>query len=184
MEDNLPEMPDWLPPVIVLDGLWDEWIERLYQVFDNDFKNPFCFHVGTKLQIDNRIIPGERFEEGFWHIVTTDNRYNGGRDIDPRRAERLPWCAPTITHPDAPEVLFWDYREGSQKIRTYLWLSQHDYVVILERRRKVFYLVTAFYLDGRNRREAMEKKRQKGLKKQEPLQGKPSDSRSPFTHGE
>jgi hypothetical protein len=56
-----------------------------------------------------------------------------------------------------------DYAEGSGKVRTYLWLYQCDYVVILEkvvRRGKslAFMLLTAFPLDGASRRRAMQRK--------------------------
>lgn len=55
-----------------------------------------------------------------------------------------------------------DYQEGDGRVRTYLWLEQYDYVVILERKAKrlgtAAFLVTAFHIDGAQRREGLERK--------------------------
>jgi hypothetical protein len=62
----------------------------------------------------------------------------------------------------------WDYQEGSGKVRTYLWLENYDYVVVLERRllrngRTVAFLITAFYVSGSRSRSKLVKKHQRRL---------------------
>ena len=86
--------------------------------------------------------------------------------MDPRRAERLPWCRPTIEHCSDPEVRIWDYREGNGRIRTYVWLQNYDYVVVLEKRslrggRSIAFLITAFYVSGGQSRSGLAKKYQR-----------------------
>ena len=50
-------------------------------------------------------------------------------------------------------------------MRIYLWLEQYEYVIILERKAKrlgmVAFLVTAFHVDGPQRREGLERKYRK-----------------------
>ena len=74
----------------------------------------------------------------------------------------MKWCRAVIDNCSTPDVVTCDYDEGG-RIRTYLWLYQCDYVVILEkvvRRGKevALMLVTAFPLEGKSRRRAMQRK--------------------------
>lgn len=89
---------------------------------------------------------------------------SGERLLDSPRAKRLAWARATIDHAESDDVVVFDYEEGSGRVRTYLWVNDQDYVVILERQnrghRQGYFLVTAFSLDGPSRRRAMEKKYQ------------------------
>ncbi len=86
----------------------------------------------------------------------------GERLLDNRRAERLSWCVPIICNSNDDEVKVWDYKESSGRVRTYLWLKNMDYVVVLERKEikfeEVFFLITAYYVDGASRRRHLHKK--------------------------
>jgi hypothetical protein len=155
--------PGWLPEIISVNGEYREVVARLYVIFETDFKvaRP---RLG-KLQVwwDKRILPGEQYEEGFWHLITRSDRATLDRLHDPRRAERLPWCRPTICHHADPAVTAWDYREATGKVRTYLWLEQIDYVIILEKRPTkshgtVAFLVTAYHVDGEDTRRSLRQK--------------------------
>ena len=60
-------------------------------------------------------------------------------------------------------MLVFDYEEGNDRIRTYLWVHEADYVVILEKRERsgrinAYSLVTAFVLDGPSRKRDMQRK--------------------------
>lgn len=52
------------------------------------------------------------------------------------------------SHHDAVKV--WDFRERNGGLRTYLWLEEWDYAVVLEKRPhrigEIAFLITAFYL--------------------------------------
>jgi hypothetical protein len=156
-------LPDWLPELIDTDGKWNEILERLYAVFEIDFKTGGPRFDGLLVRWDQRRLEGDSREEGFWHLVTRDDKDVDGRLLDTPRAKRLRWCRATIDHSAQPDVLVFDYLEGNGKVRTYLWVHEHDYVVILEkviRKGKciAFFLVTAFLLDRPSRVRAMEKK--------------------------
>ena len=68
--------------------------------------------------------------------------------------------APAILHPSGPAVKVWGYRKGNGRIRTYVWLEDLDYVVVLQKRPvrtrrgpiAIAFLVTAFHLDGEGSR--------------------------------
>lgn len=156
-------LPDWLPEEIDTNGTWGEILERLYAVFESDFKNGRPRFDGLPVWWDRRCLDGDPHEEGFWHLVTRDDKATGDRLLDTPRARRLRWCRATIDHEAEPDVLVFDYLEGNGKTRTYLWVHQCDYVVILERalrkgKHVAYSLVTAFYLDGPSRRDSMQRK--------------------------
>ncbi len=150
--------PDWLPQMLSLQGEWESILKLLYSVFEADFRNDHPKFQGKRLQWDR--IPDDKYgyEEGFWHLVTRDDKTTGARLPDFRRAERLPWCRPTIDHSDDAMVKVWDYREKGKKIRTYLWLDLWDYCIVMEKRKKVVALITAFYIDGDSKRRNLSRK--------------------------
>ena len=154
--------PKWLPELLDTNGSWHEILDRLYSVFEEDFKNSKPTFDGLPVWWDRRQDGGDPHEEGFWHLITKDDE-KGDRVPDFPRAQRLKWCRAVIDNCSTSDVMAFDYAEGSGKVRTYLWLYQCDYVVILEkvvRRGKAlaFMLLTAFPLDGASRRRAMQRK--------------------------
>jgi hypothetical protein len=62
--------------------------------------------------------------------------------------------------PERSEIKVFDYVEGPKDrgIRRYIWLDEYDYVLILQRKKKAFYWITAFYVDTRWKREDMNKR--------------------------
>jgi hypothetical protein len=156
-------LPDWLPEEIDTDGLWDDILARLYEVFDQDFTQGRPRYGGVAVWWDRRFTDGDPHEEAFWHLTTREDKTTGNRLIDTPRAKRLRWCRATIDNAVSPDVLAFDYEEGNGKIRTYLWVHEADYVVILEKKEKngrviAYSLVTAFVLDGPSRRKDMQRK--------------------------
>jgi hypothetical protein len=154
--------PAWLPGMQDCSGVWADVVVILFAVFDNDFRSASPRFQGLPIWWDRRIEIGEKYEEGFWHLITRDDPL-AGRVPDFRRAERLPWCQPTLRHDTEPEVSIWSYKEGGGQIRTYVWLRDFDYVVILQRRSTrrgdVMVLVTAYYVDGPSSRRSLDRKR-------------------------
>lgn len=153
--------PVWLPEMISVDGTWEDIITRLYKVFDRDFNKGNPHLKGIPVWWDRRMTDGSIYEEGFWHLISRNDERTGDRLLDPRRAERLPWCKPTIEHTDDSAVKLWDSLEGRHK-RTYVWLEHHDYVIVLKKRRQrigeVAFLITAYHVDGPKRRESLRRK--------------------------
>jgi hypothetical protein len=157
-------LPEWLPELIDTNGTWAEVVAVLYEIFKRDFINGKPSFDGLPIWWDRHHEDGDQYEEGFLHLITRDDTDPAnGRIPDLPRAQRLPWCRATIDNCSEPEVLVFDYAEGNGKRRTYIWLYQCDYVVVLNQLYRkgaanAFMLVTAFPLDGPSRRRAMQKK--------------------------
>lgn len=138
--------PLLLPDILDLAGEWPATLEKLYNVFRESFKDNITYYKGMRVVYDNRVLEGDK-EEGFWHLITEVN--SGDRIPDYNRAEKLPWIKPIIENSTDSQVKEWDYLEGSGHIRTYLWLENSEYAIILEKgtkrkRKGMVYLITAF----------------------------------------
>lgn len=153
--------PRWLPNTISLDGEWEKTLVRLYSIFEQDFIQTQCHFEKRQVWWDDRKFDG-RYDEGFWHIISTTDRETLERIPDFERAKRLPWCAPAISNSQDPQVKCWDFREGNGKIRTYLWIEQWDYLVILEKRTvklgEIAFLITAYHIGGNSTRRNLTRK--------------------------
>ena len=153
-------MPEWLPACCITNGEWAEVIARLYAVFQRDFVADPPRVDGCPVWWQRRISDG--YEEAFWHLTTRADDVAGDRLFDPRRAERLPWCGTILRRCDDPVITRWRYRESKGQIRLYLWLEAWDYVVVLEERDmrvgRVYFLITAYHVDGDAVRQQLRKK--------------------------
>jgi hypothetical protein len=136
-------------------------LTRLYAIFTRDFKDHTTVHQGLPVRYDSRVLPdGDGKEEGFWHVITKEERKTGQRLPDYRRAERLPWARPLL-EADAPEdVRVFDYDHGPKDkgVRRYVWLHAHDYVLVLVLRKAVFRWITAYYVDGEGYRRDLQRR--------------------------
>ncbi|MEW6419542.1 MAG: hypothetical protein AB1480_15750 [Nitrospirota bacterium] len=156
----MSDTPQFLPPMLNLDGEWDTVLSRLYAIFVKDFKESQTCHRGIKVIYNGTIkADGLGKEEGFWHVVSKFDDDTGERLIDYPRAKRLPWAKPLMESPERPEIKVWQYREGTadKGLRTYIWLEDYEYALILQRKRKVFYWVTAFYVEAWKQRDLRRK---------------------------
>lgn len=75
------------------------------------------------------------------------------RTPDLERCARIPWIAPVIQNADdAASVRWWENERSSSrglKIHVPLWLFEHDYAVILEKRPDFYLLITTYSLRSR-----------------------------------
>ena len=145
------DTPSFLPRMLDLNGDWDTILTRLYSVFEQDFKKSQIYHRGIKV-IYNSIIKADGLgkEEGFWHVVSRLDDNTGNRLIDYPRAKRLPWAKPLFESPERPEIKVWKYKEGNADngMRTYVWLEEYNYALILQRKKDALYWITAFYVES------------------------------------
>lgn len=147
----MSDTPSFLPQMLDLDGDWDTILTRLYSVFKKDFKKSQTCHRGIKVIYNDTIeADGLGKEEGFWHVVSRSYDNTKERLIDYPRAKRLPWAKPLMESPEMHEIKVWQYREGTadKGLRTYIWLEDYYYALILHRKKNVFYWVTAFYVES------------------------------------
>lgn len=149
------DTPSFLPPMLNLDGTWEEILDRLYSVFSRDFKQTTTYHNGLRVSYNHTIkSDGSGKEEGFWHVVSKEVRSTSERQFDHSRAKRLPWAKPLMETTETRDVKIWQYNEGTRDkgVRTYIWLEGFHYVLILLRKNEIFYWITAFYVESWKRR--------------------------------
>jgi hypothetical protein len=152
-------LPAWLPEMFPVNP-WNEWtFEQLYTLFRRDFieNRPRYrqFSVWFFPDMDN----GKKLI--FWHLTHREDKKVGERFPDFRRSERLPWARPMLENSDEPEVLDWDYEEGDGSTKTYVWLKDYDYLMILKKypddaRR----IITAHWIEYPHKRRKLMKKYQ------------------------
>lgn len=137
-------------------------ITLAYRVFQQDFIHSQCFL--EKILIDSKThqklqIEDLEVEEIFWHIISRKNRNH--RTFDEERAKRIRWIKHIINDYSKPHIKMFYFCENNGKIRLYLWLYQHDFVVILEKiitKNYTAFIVTSFYIDNSRKRQSLDKK--------------------------
>ena len=154
---------DWLPNELsLLSGNLEDDYDKLFKIFKHDFIETQLYFHGEKIVYQEAIdhnTPGE-YPHGFTHLIT---RKNGGqRIIDYGRATKLPWVRAIIEHSNDPAIVIIKKTQSSEKYvlvdNTYLWLENHDFLVVLRHITKGFYqgqmLITAYVIT-----ESYERKR-------------------------
>lgn len=161
-------IPNWLPELICVDGDFQAVLRRLYNIFYHDFIETKTRIETMDVWFDRTIKPGETYEDGFWHLIEREHISELARSFDPRRAERLPWCKPSLINClDETFVKYWKNNEHGHTV-CYVWLEHSDYVVILVERllkatsnkpeRKIAFLKTAYSIDGESKRRSLRRK--------------------------
>jgi len=88
----------------------------------------------------------------FKHLTTKiiDKKTNS-REYEPQRSKRLHWIRYHTDENKKNRVLVFSV-EDPEGIRTYIFDEEQKYVIILEpyRNEQEYYLITAYYLEGRN----------------------------------
>ncbi len=149
--------PEWLPELFSVNPWQYDTFEKLYQLFEQDFKTTQPMYNGQAVWFFPEMEDGK--EKIFWHLTSRDDKETGDRLPDLRRSERLPWVRPMLDQPEMPEVLAWDHEEGDGTVKTYVWLENYDFVVILKKyqdgRRR---LVTSYWVEYGNTKRKLRKK--------------------------
>jgi len=123
--------PKWLPEFFPVNPWQQDTYEALYRLFERDFKKSQPVYEGRAVWFFPEMENGK--EKIFWHLTSREDKKVGERPPDLRRSERLPWVRPMLDHPEKPEVLAWDHKEGDGAVKTYVWLEDYDFVVIMKR---------------------------------------------------
>jgi len=149
--------PEWLPELFPVNPWQHDTYEALYRLFEQDFKASQPIYDGHTVWFFPEMEDGK--EKIFWHLTSRDDKDAGERLPDLRRSERLPWVRPMLDQPGKAEILAWDHEEGDGTIKTYVWLEDYDFIVILKKypdgRRR---LITSFWVEYGNTRRKLRKK--------------------------
>lgn len=150
-------LPSWLPIMFNVNPWTSDTFEDLYTIFRTDFIIYPVNYKGYNVWFYQDMEDGK--EIIFWHLTTRLDTTTGDRLPDLPRCERLPWARPIISNCNNQEILSWDYIEGDGTIHTYVWLNNHDYVVVMKKyaddRRR---LITAFWVEYPNTKRKLLKK--------------------------
>ena len=149
----------WLPVLEFLanyDNDWATYEAALYRIFKRDFIDSHPFYNNTRVSVKHYPIEYGK-EEAFFHTTCKDYVGGGNRVPDFRRCERIRWirafienydCDPTRCE-DCDGVKVWT-EPFKSKLRVHFLLEEERYMVILEKRKDYYLLITAFYLDYDN----------------------------------
>lgn len=137
-----------LPEKLDLDGTFEEIFSLLYSIFKRDFIDRKMFYRNLPVVYDNRRLDSG-YEEGFWHIVTRGGK---ARIPDYKRAKRITWLRPIIENYQHPDIFFWvenaTDKKGRRVKKHYFWYKKGDYIIILKKIPKRYFMVTAFHVTG------------------------------------
>lgn len=169
--------PEWLPEMVQVspwyNGGNNDTYEMLYQIFYRDIKKHELKYLRRNVWFFNELEDGK--EKIFWHLTSREQKARkvprkkkrfydtdtipAERLPDLRRSERLPWVRSLIENSGKCEVLAWDYEEGNGSIKTYVWLKDYDFVVIMKKcRNDSRRLITSFYVDVGYKRQDFKRK--------------------------
>lgn len=157
--------PSWLPERITVSPWSSYTYDMLYSCFCSYIRDVALFYGKFRVIIPREIEDGK--ERIFWHLTSREawvwnqalRRKSKERLTDLERSSRISWINPIITHSSGDEVLAWDYQEGDKQIKTYLWLEDHDFVVIFKKLRDgKRLLITSFYVNIGHKREELKRK--------------------------
>lgn len=146
-----------LPEKLSFDEIeFPDLIKQLYEIFSKDFIISKTYFLGKLVVFDDRILEGNSYPEGFWHLITRkDYKAQGQRLLDLKRSKRLPWTKPIIEQYKESEIKAWHVLEPSKNGSNfnevyYLWYEAGSYLVILKERKNSYFLATSFYVNGYN----------------------------------
>ncbi len=122
-------------------GDWEPYCDALYGYFSQDFiQSRPAFRGETLVLKRHPIVRGK--EATFWHIISTGDREDD-RNVDFRRCERVRWPRRIIENSLDPLVKVWtNDRSGEERIC--LWFEDHEYLVVLTRRKGYLLLWTEY----------------------------------------
>jgi len=148
--------PDWLEPLARLEdfnGDAEAYITHLFSIFTRDFVNTVPTFKGKPILYDKTNDNGK--PRAFIHITTEENLQTGQRELCLRRCERIAWIKSVIENADDPTILVWEKDQKTSKRtarRTFLFLEDEDFLVILQEIKWGHYLITAIYVDNPNQK--------------------------------
>ena len=154
---TLSNSPSWLEPLVLLQNFNGDivsYLDYVFTLFTRDFVFTSPVYKGKKVFYDKKDDGGK--PATFVHITTEENRSTGQREVCLRRCERIGWIKSIIENANDPAVLVWEKEQKTSKRRTkrtYLFLEQEDFLVIMQELKHGHYMITAIYVDNPNQKK-------------------------------
>ena len=133
----------WLSPLVLLEdfgGSWDRYEDHVYALFYRDFVEAGPVYEERSVRITRQLVKGK--ERTFWHCIQ-EGDIEEARTPDLRRCERICWVREVIENAADPAVRKWCNRRKG-RTRQLLWLEDAEFLVVLEDRRTLWLLWTAY----------------------------------------
>ena len=134
-------------------------IDSLKKIFKRDFVDSENYYNG-KLVTPTPKQGQATMEVLFAHLTTkTENNDIGSRFYDRERSIRLHWIKHHFCKADNIDVFSVKDKSG---IRTYLHDINENYIIVIEpKKENLYYLITAYYIEGGNRKKIENKKKRR-----------------------
>lgn len=142
-------------------------ISSLKGVFNRDFVNNPNFSFRNK-KLNPTPAEGEDTMERFFRHLTTiiTDKATRKREYDHSRSVRLHWVRFHLEERKKDNMSVFTVEEP-EGMRTYIWDKDEDYIIVLEplRKKDEYYLLTAYYMEGKDKaRNKMAKKWKRRIK--------------------
>lgn len=143
------------PELLPFTGEWAAYEDQVYAAFLDSFVRQDIRFKGWRVSAQYRPeTRGKHFS--FWHTISEapekHNRNEDDRIPDLRRCERIHWIAWVIEQADNEGFKWWEnIRKGQTHV--VIWAEDHDFAVVLAKRRDYYVLKTA-YAEIRSHRRA------------------------------
>lgn len=159
-----------LPALEIFTGDWPPYEARVYQAFLETFVKADIRFQGWRVSAQYR--PETRgMHFSFWHTISEapdkQNRNEDDRIPNLRRCERIRWIGWVISQAGNNGFKWWE-NERSGNTHVVIWAEEHDFAVVLAKRKDYYVLKTAYAEIKSHRRATFERewtefcKRQKG----------------------
>lgn len=146
-----------LPELILFDGNWPGYVEKLYAVYVESIVNGNLKFNGLKISCQFRPATQDK-HFGFWHVIS-EGETEEDRLPDFRRCERITWIACLIANAETDPAITWWENKRKNNTHIVIWHEAENFVVILAER-KDYYLLKSAYCAESHRRKTFIRERE------------------------
>lgn len=154
---------DYLPALIEFDGNFHNFIESVYECFEEEILNSGI--TFKNLPVKPRYSPEYKNKEfGFWHLTSegSGDRQEQDRTPDLERCKKIKWISWMIQNYQHSDVNCWEEgRKGTTEV--VIWHESAKYVVILSERSNYWLLKTAYTVVYSSKERSLRNSMQRSL---------------------
>lgn len=124
------------------DNDWSLYLDYIYQLYLEEFFYNTVFHKGVPVKTFTNLEYNGK-QATFNHITTKGSR---DRLYNTLRCERYEWIKAMIEGKrceKCEDIAIWPEKKG-KKHRVLIWCKKTNFLIVLEKRKTEFYLITAY----------------------------------------